>query len=64
MNYGGIVLISGSWIGGGANQTAMKEIFGVDENLFGSMIVVDIIANVWMAFLLYGASIANVWTAG
>ena len=55
----GLSTISGSWIGGGANQTAMKEIFGVDENLFGSMIVVDIIvANVWMAFLLYGASIA------
>ena len=56
----GLSTISGSWIGGGANQTAMKEIYGVEENLFGSMIVVDIIvANVWMAFLLYGASIAS-----
>lgn len=48
--------IAGSWIGGGANQTAMKEIFEVSDNLFGTMIVIDVlVANIWMGVLLYGA---------
>ncbi|MEZ5041581.1 MAG: DUF819 family protein [Saprospiraceae bacterium] len=56
----GLSTIAGSWIGGGANQTAMKEIFKVDDNLFASMIVVDVVvANIWMGFLLYGASISK-----
>ncbi|MCP3931349.1 MAG: DUF819 family protein [Bacteroidetes bacterium] len=54
----GLSTVAGSWIGGGANQTAMKEIFEVRDNLFASMIVVDVVvANIWMGFLLYGASI-------
>ncbi|HRW75818.1 MAG: DUF819 family protein [Lewinellaceae bacterium] len=54
----GLSTVAGSWIGGGANQTAMKEIFEVGDNLFGSMLVVDIIvANIWMGFLLYGTNI-------
>lgn len=56
----GLSTIAGSWIGGGANQTAMKEIFEVDDNLFASMIVVDVVvANIWMGFLLYGANISK-----
>jgi uncharacterized membrane protein len=56
----GLSTIAGSWIGGGANQTAMKEIFDVKDNLFGTMIVIDVVvANVWMAFLLYGANISD-----
>ncbi len=56
----GLSTVAGSWIGGGANQTAMKEIFQVGDNLFASMIVVDVVvANIWMGFLLYGASISN-----
>lgn len=56
----GLSTIAGSWIGGGANQTAMKEIFDVDDNLFASMIVVDVVvANIWMGFLLYGANISK-----
>ncbi len=56
----GLSTIAGSWIGGGANQTAMKEIFKVGDNLFASMIVVDVVvANIWMGFLLYGASISD-----
>ncbi len=52
----GLSTIAGSWIGGGANQAAMKEIFEVADNLFGSMLVVDIVvANIWLAFLFYGA---------
>jgi uncharacterized membrane protein len=38
----------------------MKEIFQVADNLFASMIVVDVVvANIWMGFLLYGASISD-----
>lgn len=56
----GLSTIAGSWIGGGANQTAMKEIYEVGDNLFATMIIVDIIvANIWMAFLLYGANITQ-----
>lgn len=61
----GLSTIGGSWIGGGANQTAIKEIFQVPDTLFGSVVVVDIaVANLWMAFLLYGAGIhhrINTW---
>ena len=56
----GLSTVAGSWIGGGANQTAMKEIYEVADNLFGSMIVVDVIvANIWMGFLLYGAGVTK-----
>lgn len=56
----GMSTIAGSWIGGGANQTAMKEVFEVPNNIFGIMLVVDVIvANIWMGFLLYGANIRN-----
>lgn len=52
----GLATVAGSWIGGGANQTAMKEVFGASDQLFSAMITVDVIvANIWMAFLLYGA---------
>ncbi len=56
----GLATVAGSWIGGGANQTAMKEIYEVADNLFGTMIVVDVVvANIWMGFLLYGAGISD-----
>jgi uncharacterized membrane protein len=49
----GLTTVAGSWIGGGANQAAMKEVFTVDDNLFSAMITVDVItANIWMAILL------------
>ncbi|MBT8326745.1 MAG: DUF819 family protein, partial [Bacteroidia bacterium] len=57
----GMTTIAGSWIGGGANQAAMFEIFkDGDKNLisgsmYSMMITVDIIvAEVWMFFLLLG----------
>lgn len=54
----GMTTVAGSWIGGGANQTAMKEVFGVGDQVFSSWIAVDVIvANVWMAVLLYGTGI-------
>lgn len=56
----GMSTIAGSWIGGGANQLAMKEIFEVSDTVFSSMVVVDIIvANIWMAVLLYGAGVTD-----
>ncbi|MCB0520668.1 MAG: DUF819 family protein [Lewinellaceae bacterium] len=56
----GLSTIAGSWIGGGGNQAAMKEIFHVNDTLFGTMVVVDVVvANIWMAFLLYGANISD-----
>jgi uncharacterized membrane protein len=56
----GLSTIAGSWIGGGANQAAMKEIFEVKDSLFGTMVIVDVlVANIWMAFLLYGAGISD-----
>ena len=51
----GMATVAGSWIGGGANQTAMKEVFEVQEEMFSAMITVDVlVANVWMALLLFG----------
>ncbi len=56
----GLTTIAGSWIGGGANQTAMKEVFEVGDNLFSVMIAVDVlVANVWMACLLFAAARAK-----
>lgn len=56
----GLATVAGSWIGGGANQTAMKEIYGASDTLFSAMIVVDVfVANLWMAFLLFGAGISS-----
>jgi uncharacterized membrane protein len=53
----GLATIAGSWIGGGANQTAMLEVFGASPGLFSQMIAVDVlVANVWMAVLLYWAA--------
>lgn len=52
----GLSTIAGSWIGGGANQTAMKEIYNCSDGLFSSMIIIDVVvANIWMGFLLFGA---------
>ncbi|MEB2777160.1 DUF819 family protein [Algoriphagus sp. D3-2-R+10] len=53
----GLSTIAGSWIGGGANQTAMLRVFEPSPVLFSQMIAVDVlVANVWMAFLLYWAA--------
>lgn len=52
----GLTTVAGSWIGGGANQTAMKVVFEVDDDLFSAMVAVDVlVANLWMAILLYAA---------
>ena len=52
----GLATVAGSWIGGGANQAAMKEIFQPSDGLFSAMVAVDVIvANVWMGVLLWMA---------
>ena len=57
----GMTTVAGSWIGGGANQAAMKEVFGVGDEIFSAMVAVDVIvANIWMAFLLYCAGRSDV----
>jgi uncharacterized membrane protein len=51
----GMTTIAGSWIGGSANQTAMKEVFEVNGDLFSKMVAVDVIVgNVWIGVLLAG----------
>jgi uncharacterized membrane protein len=53
----GLATVAGSWIGGSANQAAMKDVFGADADLFGMMVAVDVIvANIWMAILLWMAA--------
>ncbi|OIQ30710.1 MAG: hypothetical protein BM564_00400 [Bacteroidetes bacterium MedPE-SWsnd-G2] len=51
----GLATLAGSWIGGGANQAAMLEIYEYNQELYGGMVLVDIVvANIWMAVLLLG----------
>ncbi|MFD0994228.1 DUF819 family protein [Tenacibaculum geojense] len=53
----GLSTVAGSWIGGSANQLAMKEQWEVSDSLFSIMAVVDVlVAEVWMAFLLLGVA--------
>jgi uncharacterized membrane protein len=53
----GMTTIAGSWIGGGANQAAMMEVFNVDSVIFSKMVAVDILcANLWLAILLIGVN--------
>lgn len=56
----GLTTIAGSWIGGGANQAALKEVYQAGDEIFSAMIAVDVIvANVWMACLLFAAGRAK-----
>jgi uncharacterized membrane protein len=51
----GLSTLAGSWIGGGANQAAMLEVFQYNPQKYGGMVLVDIVvANIWMAVLLLG----------
>ena len=56
----GLSTLAGSWIGGGANQAAMLEIFEYNKDKYGGMVLVDIVvANLWMAILLVGIGKRN-----
>ncbi len=51
----GFGTLAGSWIGGSANQVALKEILNPSPDLFSSTLAVDVLmAYGWMAVLLYG----------
>ncbi|MFT7611752.1 MAG: putative membrane protein [Parvicellaceae bacterium] len=51
----GLSTVAGSWIGGGANQAAMKEINDVGDLIYSQMIIVDVfIANIFMSVILFG----------
>jgi uncharacterized membrane protein len=53
----GMTAIAGSWIGGAANQAAMKEVFQIEPNVFGVMVAVDVLFSyIWMAVLLWMAA--------
>jgi uncharacterized membrane protein len=53
----GLTAVAGSWIGGGANQAAMKEVFAIPNDMFGTMVAVDVlVANVWTAVMLWTAA--------
>jgi len=58
--WAGMAALAGSWIGGGANMLAMKEIFKVDPTTFGQFAVVDVgVGYVWMAVLIFLAGRAK-----
>jgi uncharacterized membrane protein len=53
----GMTAIAGSWIGGAANQAAMKEMFQIKPDIFGVMVAVDVLFSyLWMAVLLWMAA--------
>ncbi len=53
----GMAALAGSWIGGGANMVAMREVYEVDATLFGQFAVVDVaMASALMATLLFLAN--------
>jgi len=56
----GLSTLAGSWIGGGANQAAMLEVYQYNQSLYGQMVFVDIVvANIWMALILVGIGRAD-----
>ena len=56
----GLSTVAGSWIGGGANQAAMKEVFHPSNELFSVMVAIDVlVAEFWMMFLLLGVGKAK-----
>ncbi|HEY0332379.1 MAG TPA: DUF819 family protein [Stenotrophomonas sp.] len=52
--WAGMAALAGSWIGGGANMLAMREVFNVNATTFGQFAVVDVgVGYVWMAALIF-----------
>ncbi len=58
--------LSGSWIGGAANMTAIQDMASVTPEMLSPIIIVDVlVANVWMGVLLFAATKQNAidsWT--
>jgi uncharacterized membrane protein len=60
----GMATMAGSWIGGAANQAALREVFRPSNELFAGFVTVDVlIGNLWTAFLLFGAARSVAWDA-
>lgn len=55
----GLSTLAGSWIGGNANQTAMKETFDVPNDIFTNLLIVDTIGGSIIMALLLWESIIN-----
>jgi uncharacterized membrane protein len=56
----GMSTLAASWIGGSANQIALKEVFQPSNELFSVMLAVDVVvAEIWMALLLLGIGKAD-----
>ncbi len=52
--WAGMAALAGSWIGGGANMLAMREVFDVNATTFGQFAVIDVgVGYVWMAVLIF-----------
>ncbi len=52
--WAGMAALAGSWIGGGANMLAMREVFDVNATTFGQFAVIDVgVGYVWMAALIF-----------
>lgn len=59
-SWRGMTTIAATWIGGGANQVAMKEVFEVSDYLFSALVTIDVfIGSIWLAVLLYGVGMAD-----
>ena len=69
----GFSTVAGSWIGGGANQTAMQVVYMTPDpgasveterslrDMFSVMVAVDVfVAEIWMLFLLLGLSLIHI----
>ncbi len=53
----GMSTLAGSWIGGSANQTALREIYGAGADTFSIWVAVDVlVASVWLAMMLWVAA--------
>ena len=56
----GLATLAGTWIGGGANQTALREVFQPSDRLFSAILTIDTFtSNIWLAILLYGAGVSK-----
>lgn len=54
-SWRGLATVAGSWSGGSANMAALYEVFEPSNRVYSGMIALDvIIANIWLATLLYG----------
>lgn len=52
----GMAALAGSWIGGGANFTAMGEIAKTTDSMMGAMVIVDVlVANILTGLLMFFA---------